>query len=162
VQLKPAIQKYLASEPCRTRVPPEGVPTASPPIVVDSAVDVPQPFDLAAALAALPPTGTARLSFPSTVEVVVQAVRGAFDGSLLETFPRGQVPREMFLWRVAEAALGSCACASGGDSWALEPGHSVYVKVKAGGGDFAVRQEGGTLLVIYNQVYQPSPNDPEQ
>jgi len=158
VQLKPAIARYLASEPCRTRVAPESVPSPDPPVAVDEAVDVPHPFDLAAALAALPASGTAKLPFPSCVEVVVQAVRGAFSGSLADTFPEEQVPKEMFLGRVAAGAQGACSCSCGPDSWALAPGQSVYVKTR--GDDSAVQQEDGTLLVIYNKVYHPSPNDP--
>ena len=167
VQLKPAIEKYLASEPCRTRIPPEGTPNPNPPILVDSAVSVPAPFDLAPALAALPPHATTKLAFPSTTEVVVQAVKGTFSSSLLDTFPAGQVPKELFLWRVAEGAQGGCSAScpgsggagTGAGAWELAAGQALYVKAR-GATDLQVSQQDGTLLVVYNKVYQPSPNDP--
>ncbi len=197
VQLKPAIEKYLASETSRTRIPPPGVPVKDPPILVvsmylvftenasgvicsggdvmmlklmqiylfytfgyffsslfqDGIIDVPTPFALAPALASLPNNATTALHDLFSHEVVVQVVKGAYADSLLSTFDSGQIPREMFLWRVQEGAAGECVCRSAGNSWSVQAGEAVYIKTS--GEDFSVNQQDGNLLIIYNKVYQP-------
>ena len=166
IQLKPVIMKYLDSEPCRTRIPLPGVPMVDPPVVVDNDVNVPMPFLLSEALADLPMNATSALSCLSCQEFIVQVVCGAFDGSLLGTFPNGEVPKEMFAWRVDEGSSveNSSVCrisdASSSPSWTLENGKSCYIRPDLADviSAFNVSQTDGTLLVIYNKIYQPSPN----
>jgi 3-hydroxyanthranilate 3,4-dioxygenase len=165
VQLKPLILNYLESDAHRTRVPPPGFPVANPPIVVDSVVDVPAPFNLNGACDHIPANSTTALDLgPANREFTVQVVKGSFDGSLLDTFPGGTAPKEMFVWRKGEAADDenvSVISAGGAASWTLISGDSCYIRPSAQGGEelkFHVTQTAGTLLLFYNRVYQCSPN----
>jgi 3-hydroxyanthranilate 3,4-dioxygenase len=158
-QLKPAIMEYLASEAHQTRLPPEGTPHPDPPVKVDHDIVVPAPFNLASALTVQCVSGrTTSLELPHCTEFTVQICR-AFSGSLKATFSHEKIPRELFLWSVAseESVDSKCTVSSGIDKWELLAGDACYVN--ANGSNFDISSTGSPiLLVIYNSVYQPSPN----
>ena len=134
---------------------------------VDTEMDVPAAFDLARALTAACAAGcTAALPLPKTSEFTVQVCNG-FSGDLSGTFPHGQVPRELFVWAVvgeAEASAGASATLlsgaggeGGGTVTELAGGQACYL-APSGPGLAAQCTGAAVLLLIYNHVYQASPN----
>jgi 3-hydroxyanthranilate 3,4-dioxygenase len=160
-QLKPAIMEYFASDSHTSRIPPEGTPMKSPPVDSDANINAPIPFTMQPAIEEQCPIGTTTPLLLSTcTEFTVQVVRG-YNGNLNSIFPDNNVPQEFFVWAVHSNATSgtSSKLTSNNQIWDINSGESCYIIPNDTNAELVVSQQGeALLLVIFNRVYEPSPN----